>query len=55
MTMEATRNEAEERMGKTLESLRHDFSTIRTGRASLAILDGVRVEMLSDFRFERLQ
>jgi ribosome recycling factor len=42
--IEETRRAAEERMEKALESLRHDVGTIRTGRASLAILDGVRID-----------
>jgi ribosome recycling factor len=32
------------RIAKTLESLRSDLSTVRTGRASLHMLDGVRVD-----------
>lgn len=31
-------------MEKALEALRHDLSKMRTGRASLSILDGVRVD-----------
>jgi ribosome recycling factor len=33
-----------DRIAKTLESLRSDLSTVRTGRASLHMLDGVRVD-----------
>ena len=33
-------------MEKSLEALRKDLSRVRTGRASLALLDGVRVELL---------
>ena len=33
-----------DRIGKTLDSLRSDLSTVRTGRASLHMLDGVRVD-----------
>jgi ribosome recycling factor len=33
-----------ERIGKTLESLRQELLKIRTGRASLAMLDGVKVD-----------
>jgi ribosome recycling factor len=36
--------ETKEGMGKALASLDHEFKRIRTGRASLAILDGVRVD-----------
>ena len=35
---------AEERMTKAMQALRRDFSTIRTGRASPALLDRVTVE-----------
>ncbi len=35
---------ARQRMDKALESVRRDFSTVRTGKASPAILDTVRVE-----------
>lgn len=33
-----------EKMNKTIEHVRHEFSTIRTGRASTALLDGIDVE-----------
>ncbi|HBO84613.1 MAG: ribosome recycling factor [Deltaproteobacteria bacterium GWC2_42_11] len=33
-----------ERMDKTIEVLHHEMAKIRTGRASLSILDGVKVE-----------
>jgi len=32
-----------ERMSKTIEALKKDFASIRTGRASLALLDGIMV------------
>ena len=32
-----------ERMGKSIESLRREYSRLRTGRASLSLLDGIRV------------
>jgi len=32
-----------DRMSKTIEALKKDFSSIRTGRASLALLDGIVV------------
>ena len=35
---------AEKRMKATLEAMRHELATIRTGRASLSILDGVMVD-----------
>ncbi len=33
-----------ERIAKTLDTLRHELSTVRTGRASLHMLDGVKVD-----------
>ncbi|UCD56194.1 MAG: ribosome recycling factor [Candidatus Hydrogenedentota bacterium] len=33
-----------EKMNKTMEHIRHEFSTIRTGRASASLLDGIDVE-----------
>ncbi len=33
-----------DRIGKTLEQLRHDLAGVRTGRANLHMLDGVRVD-----------
>ena len=38
------KNEARERMEKSLEALSHHFNKIRTGRAHPSLLDGVRVE-----------
>jgi len=35
---------AEKKMKATVEATRHDLATIRTGRASLAILDGITVD-----------
>src|SRR4051794_11544742 len=35
--------ETESLMKKTIERLQGDFSTVRTGRASPALLDGIRV------------
>ncbi len=32
------------KMDKTMEHVRHEFSTIRTGRASTALLDGINVD-----------
>ncbi len=37
-------SELREKMGKTGEALKKDFKKIRTGRASTALLDGIRVE-----------
>ncbi len=36
--------DAGERMGKSVESIRHEFSSVRTGRASPALLDRVSVD-----------
>jgi ribosome recycling factor len=36
--------ESEQRMKKSIESLKKDFTRIRTGRASAALLDGITVE-----------
>lgn len=36
--------EAEAKMEKTLNTLKTDFNKVRTGRASLALLDDIRVE-----------
>jgi len=32
-----------ERMGKSIETLKREYSRLRTGRASLSLLDGIRV------------
>ena len=37
--------DAAERMDKSVEVLRHESDTIRTGRANVAMLDSVRVEL----------
>lgn len=37
------KNDAEIRMGKSIESLKHDLTRIRTGRASTALVDGIKV------------
>jgi ribosome recycling factor len=36
--------DAERRMKKTAETLKHDFVKIRTGKASTALLDGIKVD-----------
>ena len=38
------KKKAEEKMSKALEVLRKEFTTLRTGRASLGILDGIMVD-----------
>ncbi len=37
------KNDAETRMGKSVESLRHELQRLRTGRASTALLEGIKV------------
>jgi ribosome recycling factor len=36
--------DARDRMGKSVESIRHEFGSVRTGRASPALLDRIAVE-----------
>ena len=36
--------DARERMAKSVESTRHEFGSVRTGRASPALLDRVMVD-----------
>lgn len=38
------KKKTEEKMKAAVEGLRHEFSTIRTGRASLSLLDDIRVD-----------
>ncbi len=40
----ATHKQVQERMEEALEHLKRDLATLRTGRASLALLDGVKVD-----------
>lgn len=42
--IEDLKNEAAERMQKSLEALSHNFNKIRTGRAHPSLLEGVKVE-----------
>jgi ribosome recycling factor len=37
-------DDARERMGKSVESIRHEFGSVRTGRASPALLDRIMVD-----------
>ena len=37
-------DETRDRMGKTVEALKHELNRVRTGRASLSLLDGIRVD-----------
>src|SRR5450755_1028507 len=43
-TVKEVEGSARSRMEKALDDLQHDMSSIRTGRASIAILDHVRVD-----------
>ena len=42
--MDKVKNESEMRMKKSLEALKSDFNTIRTGRASSALFEKIKVE-----------
>jgi len=42
--IEDTYQETQERMGKTISALNTELKRIRTGRASLSLLDGIRVD-----------
>jgi len=43
-TLKELNSEATGRMDKTIEDLQHELAAIRTGRASVAVLDPVRVD-----------
>jgi len=43
-TPEAVISQAKEGMAKAIESLERNFGRVRTGRASLTLLDGIRVD-----------
>ncbi len=42
--IESIYQETREGMNKSIDSLKNEFKKVRTGRASLSILDGIRVE-----------
>jgi len=44
MTIKELLHDTETKMKKTMEATQREFSTVRTGRASAAILDNVRVD-----------
>ncbi|MGO8669936.1 MAG: ribosome recycling factor [Capsulimonadaceae bacterium] len=44
MSLDDLSREAEQKMKKTVEATQHDFSTIRTGRATPRLLDGITVD-----------
>jgi ribosome recycling factor len=37
------KNDAQTRMGKSIDSLKHDLTRVRTGRASTSLVDGIKV------------
>jgi ribosome recycling factor len=43
-TIPEIKSDAQTRMTKSIDSLKHEFTRLRTGRASVGILDGVRVD-----------
>lgn len=43
MPIDAIFKESQDKMHKAVESVDHEFSTLRTGRASVALVDGVHV------------
>lgn len=42
--LQSVMKDTEERMSKSLEAIKHELSRIRSGKATPALLDGVRVE-----------
>jgi len=44
MVLEKIVASGSETMNKTLEKMHHDFASIRTGRASVTLVDGIRVD-----------
>ncbi len=44
MELQALLQQEETRMDKTIEALKHEFASVRTGRASAALLDKVMVD-----------
>ena len=44
MSIEDINREAEQKMKKTVEATQHDFSTIRTGRATPSLVDGITAD-----------
>lgn len=44
MSVEILMNDCKDKMAKAVESTRHKFTSIRAGRANVAMLDGVKVE-----------
>lgn len=44
MPMKAAIKESEEKMSKSIDSMLHEFNSIRTGRANSALLDSVKID-----------
>ncbi len=44
MTVKELTHDTESKMKKTVESTQREFSTVRTGRASAALVEGIRVD-----------
>lgn len=44
MSAEILMNDCKDKMAKAIEATRHKFTSIRAGRASVAMLDGIKVE-----------
>ena len=44
MTTAAILGDARDHMAKTVKSLAHEFTTVRTGRASSAVLEGIQID-----------
>ncbi|MCX5678849.1 MAG: ribosome recycling factor [Candidatus Omnitrophica bacterium] len=44
MTVKEVLHDAESKMKKTVEATQRDFSAVRTGRASSALVDGIKVD-----------
>ena len=49
--IESIYQETRESMGKTVEALKNELSRMRTGRASLSILDGIKVDYYGTLTF----
>jgi len=42
-------NEMENKMGKSLDSMKHNVNSLRTGRASPSLLDSIKIEAYGNF------
>lgn len=43
MILQNIYNQTQSSMNKTIESLKRDFGTLRSGKVSIAILDNIRI------------